>query len=127
MGVMSSLSSPLCLLFITVGLVRIVQAQVLRPKYFTAAFQLFPTWPRFDAERMLWLFVFTMATLLLPKVIGLLRAMCLREPVRSFGALLGLLLGWVVGLVVSAVLAPVFLLSPSRHFGELFTSPPPPP
>src|SRR3546814_43026 len=89
MGVMSYLSSPLWLLFITVGLVLIVQAQVLRPKYFTEAFQLFPTWPRFDAERMIWLFVFTMATLLVPKVIGLLRAMCLREHVRSGGDLLG--------------------------------------
>src|SRR3546814_14834351 len=103
MGVMSSLSSPLCLLFITVGLVRIVQAQVLRPKYFTEAFQLFPTWPRFDAERMIWLFVFTMATLLVPTVIGLLRAMCLREHVRSVGDLLGLLVGWVVEIVVSEI------------------------
>lgn len=119
MGVMSYLSSPLWLLFITVGLVLIVQAQVLRPKYFTEAFQLFPTWPRFDAERMIWLFVFTMATLLVPKVIGLLRALCLREHVRSVGDALALLVGWCVEIVVSALLAPIMMLIQSRHVWEI--------
>lgn len=119
MGVMSYLSSPLWLLFISVGLVLIVQAQVLRPKYFTEAFQLFPTWPRFDAERMVWLFVFTMATLLVPKVIGLLRALCLREHVRSVGDAVALLVGWVTEILVSSLLAPIMMLIQSRHVWEI--------
>src|SRR3546814_15156358 len=68
---------------------------------------------------MIWLFVFTMATLLVPKVIGLLRAMCLREHVRSVGDLLGLLVGWVVEIVVSALLAPIMMLIQSRHVWEI--------
>jgi len=118
-GVMSYLSSLLWLGFIVVGLVLLVQAQALRPKYFTEAFQLFPTWPRFDSERMVWLFVFTMATLLVPKTIGLLRAMVTREHVRSVGDGFRLLAGWLVEILVSALFAPIMMLIHSRHVWEI--------
>ncbi|MEQ9332877.1 glucans biosynthesis glucosyltransferase MdoH [Thalassobaculum sp.] len=118
-GVMSYLSSLLWLGFIVVGLVLLVQAQALRPKYFTEAFQLFPTWPRFDSERMVWLFVFTMATLLVPKTIGLLRAMLSRAHVRSVGDAVRLLAGWLVEILVSALFAPIMMLIHSRHVWEI--------
>src|SRR3546814_17432989 len=68
---------------------------------------------------MIWLVVVTRATLLVPKVIGWLRAMCLREHVRSVGDLIGLLVGWVVEIVVSALLAPIMMLIQSRHVWEI--------
>ena len=45
----------------------VLQAKYIRPEYFTSDFTLFPTWPVFDAERSLELFVLTMAVLLRPK------------------------------------------------------------
>jgi membrane glycosyltransferase len=65
-GVMSYLASPLWLLLIMVGLALTLQAAIIRPEYFVSDFQLFPTWPRFDAERMIRLFIGTMGVLLLP-------------------------------------------------------------
>lgn len=119
MGVMSYLSSLFWLTFIAVGFVLLVQAQALRPKYFTEAFQLFPTWPRFDSERMVWLFVVTMATLLVPKAIGLVRALFTREFVRSAGDVVRLLSGWLTEILVSALLAPIMMLIHSRHVWEI--------
>jgi membrane glycosyltransferase len=82
-GVMSYLASPLWLALIVVGIILTLQASLIRPEFFTEEFQLFPTWPEFDAERMIWLFVFTMGVLLLPKFIGLGQALTNRELRRA--------------------------------------------
>ena len=71
-GIMSYLSSPLWLMLLIVGFALTLQATLIRPEYFSRTFQLFPDWPRFDAERMTRLFIFTMAVLFMPKVLGLL-------------------------------------------------------
>ena len=114
-GVMSYLSSPLWFALILVGVGLTVQAYLLRPKYFTEAFQLFPTWPRFDSERMILLFVVTIGALLVPKFIGLCRGMIDRSVVKSVGDARRLLFGWIFEVLLSALFAPIMMLIQSRH------------
>ncbi len=63
LGIMSYCVSPLWLLLIFFGFALSVQASLIRPEYFPDNLQLFPTWPLFDSERMIRLFVVTMAVL----------------------------------------------------------------
>ena len=70
---MSYLASPLWLMLILIGFALTLQATLIRPEYFSKTFQLFPDWPVFDARRMMLLFLFSMAVLLTPKVIGFVR------------------------------------------------------
>ena len=72
LGIMSYLASPLWLLFMLLGLLLALQAHFLRPDYFPQAFALFPTWPVFDPERAVRLFVGTMGVLVAPKLCGYL-------------------------------------------------------
>ena len=117
-GVMSYLASPLWLLLIIVGLALTLQAAVIRPEYFTSDFQLFPTWPRFDAERMIRLFIITMSVLLLPKAVGLLRGFFVRSLRRHVG-FVRLILGAIVELVLSALYAPVMMVIQCRQLWEI--------
>jgi len=118
MGVMSYLASPLWLLLIIIGLTLTLQAALIRPEYFTADFQLFPSWPRFDTERMIRLFVATMGVLLLPKAVGLLRAFCVRALRRHVG-FIRLVLGAVMELVLSALYAPIMMIIQCRQLWEI--------
>ena len=74
-GIMGYLSSPLWLMLMLVGFALTLQATLIRPEYFSRSFQLFPDWPRFDAQRMMALFIFTMVVLFTPKILGMLRTM----------------------------------------------------
>ena len=78
LGIMSYLASPLWLLFMLLGLLLALQAHFLRPDYFPQAFALFPTWPVFDPERAVRLFVGTMGVLVAPKLCGYL-LLCTRN------------------------------------------------
>jgi membrane glycosyltransferase len=118
-GVFSYLSSPLWLLMLVVGIVLTVQTHFAIPRYFTDTFQLFPTWPRFDSERMQMLFASTMAVLLLPKLIGTVAAVLNGPLRRGVGGALPLLGGVVVELFLSALYAPVMMLMQSRQVVEI--------
>jgi membrane glycosyltransferase len=117
-GVLSYAASPLWLALIGVGIALTIQAALIRPEYFTAEFQLFPTWPVFDTERMIRLFVITMGVLLLPKAIGLLRAFCVRTLRRQVG-FIRLVAGAAFELTLSALYAPVMMLIQCRQLGEI--------
>lgn len=119
-GIMSYLSSPLWLLLLLLGFALSVQASLHDPQYFRAAFQLFPDWPRFDAERMLRLFLFSFAVLFLPRVIGLVRALWSWRLQRLLGPI-EFLAGVLVELVLSVLYAPVMMLMQSRYVGEILT------
>lgn len=119
MGVMSYVSSPLWFLLIFVGFALTVQAYLLRPKYFTQAFQLFPTWPRFDSERMIWLFVLTMGALMVPKIIGLIHAFVSGDHGRSPRAVLRLVSSWITEVLLSALFAPITMLIQTRHVWDI--------
>lgn len=118
-GLGAYLVSPIWLAMIVVGLALTAQSALLRPEYFTDAVQLFPRWPRFDAERMGWLFAGSMALLLFPKALGALEA-CF-NPILSarFGGARRVIAGVSVEIVLSAMLAPALMLIQARHIVEI--------
>ena len=118
-GIMSYLASPLWLILILVGFALTLQATLIRPEYFSAAFQLFPDWPLFDAARMVSLFFFSMTVLLVPKTCGLLGSL-LSGTRRAVGTL-SMLASAVIELVVSALYAPVMMLIQTHHVIHILT------
>ncbi len=69
-GIGSYITAPLWLLFILTGILIAVQARFVQPDYFPAGKSLFPQWPVIDPVRAMWMFVGTMALLLVPKLLG---------------------------------------------------------
>ncbi len=120
-GIGSYLASPVWLLMILVGLVLTAQAVVFRPEYFPDTFQLFPAWPRFDAERMRWLFVGAMGVLLFPKALGLIMAMADSRVRRGAGGGARLLISGAAEIVLSALYAPVLMLMQCRQVAEILS------
>ncbi|HWJ34535.1 MAG TPA: glucans biosynthesis glucosyltransferase MdoH [Steroidobacteraceae bacterium] len=119
-GIMSYLSSPLWLLMLGVGFALSVQSHLIRPEYFNHDFQLFPTWPRFDVELMMTLFWFSMVVLLIPKMLGLTRALLSRRIRRGGGGVIGIVASFVLETILSALYAPILMIVQSRHVFEVF-------
>jgi membrane glycosyltransferase len=119
-GIMSYLSSPLWLVMIGIGFALAVQSHLIRPEYFNHDFQLFPTWPRFDVELMMTLFWFSMMVLLIPKMLGLIRALCSSRIRRGSGGVIGVAASFVLEVVLSALYAPILMLIQCRHVFEVF-------
>jgi membrane glycosyltransferase len=117
-GIMSYVASPLWLVMLVLSFALSVQAGLHNPEYFPLEIQLFPNWPRFDAERMLDLFIFCMGVLLLPKAIGFLRAFFSLHMHRTLGTI-EMVASTVVELVLSALYAPVMMLMQSRSVAEI--------
>jgi membrane glycosyltransferase len=120
MGIMSYLSSPLWLLMLVIGFALAVQSHLIRPEYFNHDFQMFPSWPRFNVELMLALFWFSMVVLLIPKTLGLIRALVSRELRRGAGGVIGVAASFSLEMILSALYAPVMMLMQSRHVFEVF-------
>ena len=114
LGIMSYLASPLWLLFMLLGLLLALQAHFLRPDYFPQAFALFPSWPVFDPERAVRLFVGTMGVLVAPKLCGYL---LLWQDRASWRAAMGdgyaLASVCVCDTMLSALIAPVMMIMQS--------------
>jgi membrane glycosyltransferase len=119
-GIMSYLSSPLWLLMLGIGFALAVQSHLIRPEYFSHDFQLFPTWPRFDVELMMALFWFSMLVLLIPKMLGLVRALLSARIRRGGGGVIGVVASFLLETLLSALYAPVLMLVQSRHVFEVF-------
>lgn len=120
-GIMSYLASPLWLMLILIGFALSLQVLLIRPEYFSKTFQLFPDWPSFDAPRMVSLFIFSMFVLLIPKIVGLLRALASTQTRRGCGGIIGLPVTAVVELVFSALYAPVMMLIQTQHVISILT------
>ncbi|MDY0067953.1 MAG: glucans biosynthesis glucosyltransferase MdoH [Steroidobacteraceae bacterium] len=121
-GIMSYLSSPLWLALLVVGFALTLQATLIRPEYFSGTFQLFPDWPRFDAERMTELFIFTMIVLFTPKILGVLRTLLFAPQVRrGCGGCLGVTFGALVETILSVLYAPIMMLVQTHHVLEILT------
>ncbi|MGA2707492.1 MAG: glucans biosynthesis glucosyltransferase MdoH [Steroidobacteraceae bacterium] len=118
-GIMSYLSSPLWLLLLSLGFALALQAHFLRPEYFSQDFQLFPTWPRFDTVLMMALFWFSMFVLLIPKMLGLLRALLTKRIRDGAGGVIGVCASVLFEVVLSALYAPVLMLIQSRYVFEI--------
>ncbi|MDP9014300.1 MAG: glucans biosynthesis glucosyltransferase MdoH [Pseudomonadota bacterium] len=119
-GIMSYLSSPLWLVMLGIGFALAVQSHLIRPEYFNHDFQLFPTWPRFDVELMMALFWFSMVVLLIPKMLGLIRALFSSRIRRGGGGVIGIAASFLLETVLSALYAPILMLVQSRHVLEVF-------
>jgi membrane glycosyltransferase len=121
LGIMSYLASPLWLLTIVTGLGLTLQATLIRPEYFARQFQLFPDWPKFDADRMVKLFIFSMAVLLLPKILGVLRSILSSGQRRGSGGISRLFAGSLLETILSALYAPLMMLIQTGHIIEILT------
>jgi membrane glycosyltransferase len=119
-GIMSYLSSPLWLVMLGIGFALAVQSHLIRPEYFNHDFQLFPTWPRFDVELMMALFWFSMVVLLIPKMLGLLRALLSSRIRRGSGGVIGVAASFFLEVVLSALYAPILMMIQCRHVFEVF-------
>jgi membrane glycosyltransferase len=119
-GIMSYLSSPLWLVMLGIGFALAVQSHLIRPEYFNHDFQLFPSWPRFNVELMMALFWFSMVVLLIPKMLGLIRALLSSQIRRGGGGVIGIAASFLLEAVLSALYAPVLMLIQSRHVFEVF-------
>ncbi len=117
-GVMSYLASPLWFLLIAVGLATAGQIATVQYEYFSDEVSLFPRWPMFDSERMVELFVVAMATLLLPKALGVLRALFDRELMRVVNPV-RVVLGAIAETLLSALYAPVMMMMQVRQISEI--------
>jgi membrane glycosyltransferase len=113
MGILSYLASPIWLTFIALGLMLALQAQFMRPEYFPEDFALFPSWPVFDSERAMWLFMATMAVLLAPKLFGYMLLCKDRQLARRYGGIFRVGVGMFVETVLSALIAPVTMVMQS--------------
>ena len=109
-GIMSYLASPFWLLQLLVGIMLVLQTRYVRPEYFTKEFSLFPTWPRFDAERALQLFGITMLILLAPKFFGLLLALFRKAERQSAGGGFMLIVSALIEIIASALMAPILMV-----------------
>ncbi len=114
-GIMAYIASPLWLAQLLVGILLVLQASYIRPEYFSKDFTLFPTWPRFDAERSLQLFIVTMAVLLAPKLFGLIVALFDGPTRRGAGGAIRLVLSTLFEVLMSALLAPIMMLVHAGH------------
>ena len=88
-----------------------LQSHLIRPEYFSHDFQLFPTWPRFDVELMMSLFWFSMVVLLIPKMLGLIRALLSKRASAAAAAASSASRASVLlEIVLSALYAPMLML-----------------
>jgi membrane glycosyltransferase len=118
-GILGYLASPLWLALILVGLALSVVAATSEPEYFSKPFQLFPDWPRFDSARLVYLFALSMAVLLLPKVLGVARALSLPELRRAAGGGVRLIGSALLELLVSSLYAPILMGMQTRQILEI--------
>ncbi len=119
-GIMSYLSSPMWLVMIGIGFALAIQSRFIRPEYFSHDFQLFPTWPRFDVALMMALFWFSMVVLLIPKMLGLIRALLSRRIRRGAGGVIGITASFLLEAILSALYAPILMIVQCRHVFEVF-------
>jgi membrane glycosyltransferase len=113
MGIMSYLASPIWLVFITLGFLLALQAKFIRPEYFPTGYALFPTWPVFNPERAMRLFVGTMAVLMAPKLFGYMLLYKDRQLARRFGGWFRAGVSLLFETILSALIAPVMMLMQS--------------
>ena len=76
-------------------------------------------WREQDPERFVWVFVFTMAILLAPKVLGFVAMLLDREQRRGCGGALRATAGLLLETVLAALMAPITMYVQSRGVAEV--------
>lgn len=110
MGVMSYLSALVWLALIVSGLVIAVQVGLSEPDYFAEP-GLFPTWPVFDSERAVALFIVSMLIVLTPKLLAWLSVMLRPRRLMQYGGPIALTLSVLLETLLSALYAPVMMVA----------------
>ena len=108
-GLMSYLSAVFWLSLILVGLAIAIQATYVRPEYFANP-SLFPTWPVFDSERALNLFIVSMGIVIAPKIFGWFAALINIPRCIQFGGPILLTLSTLMEMIMSALYAPILMV-----------------
>ncbi|MEE4360630.1 MAG: glucans biosynthesis glucosyltransferase MdoH [Pseudomonadales bacterium] len=119
-GIMAYASAALWFALVVVGLLLGLQAAVTRPEYFAQP-SLFPSWPVFDAERAITLFLASMGLVLAPKLLAWLVALCSWPRLRAFGGPLRLTIGVVTEILLSALYAPIMMYAQTRLLLQVLT------
>jgi membrane glycosyltransferase len=114
LGIWSYLASPCWLVFLLVGVLLALQAEFIRPEYFTREFGLFPTWPVINPKLAAWLFGGTMAVLLAPRVLGLIWLWRSGRVSAGFGGRLAALASTFIEVLLSSLAAPVLMLTQTQ-------------
>lgn len=112
-GIGSYLTAPLWLVMLLAGLATALQARFVPPDYFPSGFALFPTWPAQDPVRAVWVFVGTMAVLLLPKLFAFAALLASRASRQRFGGGARAFFGMLAETLISGLLAPVTMFTQS--------------
>ena len=112
-GIGSYITAPLWLLFILTGILIAVQARFVQPDYFPQGKSLFPQWPVIDPVRAMWMFVGTMALLLVPKLLGCIAILLHGRERRGCGGTLRLFGGMLFETLIAGLIAPVVMLTQS--------------
>ncbi len=120
-GIGSYLMSTIWLALLATGAALTAQSLLYEREYFGDTPQLFPNWPVFDARRMMWLLVLSMALLFLPKILGVVRAIAKPDLRRDFGGARRILGGAAVEVVLSALYAPVLMLFQVQQVIEILS------
>ena len=110
MGIGSYITSPLWLVFLLAGIAISLQSRFVHPVYFGRTRTLFPLWPHVDPVLAAQVFVFTMAILLAPKLLGLVAALTDREVLRGTGGPARLVASILVETVLGGLVAPIAML-----------------
>src|SRR5258705_3112518 len=118
-GIGTYLTAPLWLLFLVLGILISLQAQFVRPEYFPKGFSLFPKWPAQDPVLAAWVFVGTMALLIVPKLLAFVLLLTQRENRKRFGGGVVALGGILVETLLSGLLAPVMMIFQSSAVAEI--------
>jgi membrane glycosyltransferase len=119
MGAYAYVASALWALSLLVGVVLSLQSAYTLPVYFPDTKTLFPVWPVIDPDKAYYLFLVTLAVLLLPKALGLAVAF-LRPPADApRPGVARLLSGALVEMLLSILVAPVLMLLQTRAIIEI--------
>lgn len=118
-GIGSYLMSTVWLMMLVTGGLLTAQSLVMEREYFGDELQLFPLWPVFESERLMWLLVLSMVLLFLPKIVGALRTIFLARERRAFGGTWAVLGGAMAEILLSALLAPVLMFFQAQQLVEI--------
>jgi membrane glycosyltransferase len=118
-GIGSYITAPLWLMFLALGILISLQAQFVRPEYFSKGFSLFPKWPAQDPVLAAWVFVGTMGLLIAPKLLAFILVGMQSRVRRQFGGAFRILGGLVIETFLSGLIAPVMMIFQSTAVGEI--------
>src|ERR1700680_4149416 len=118
-GIGSYLTAPLWLFFLLLGILISLQAQFVRPEYFPKGFSLFPKWPAQDPILAAWVFVGTMALLIVPKLFAYILLLTQTDNRGKFGGGLLVFAGILIKTFLSGLIAPVMMIFQSSAVAEI--------